>query len=441
MIRPPGRFTLGRLMVAIAALAVLLAAWLYRRQNSDVDQATISAALRALTWGDVASRRRAVEDLGEVRTAENARIYSALEASALGDGVPEVRRASVRSLGKILSALGIDRKRQTPPVDETTEADVEPIQVVVRVMVDGSNQVRREAAEAFGHLQTVTKIKPGLASGAVPSLERLLGDLDPGTRLAAVNALGRVAEPPAELRARMIALMERDPDAKVRCAAIEALVRGWPSGELYNVLLTRRNKAPTLEEQLMIAGNLGNLPAPPLDVVPALVALMESDEMAALTVPGALTMLGERGRPWLGSLRKAAERELEDPPSSFRLAYGAPLSAAHALATIDPDSPEAQAMLGPLGRRLRDTCDQTEAWKAAGVLEKYRGSAASAVPTVREMLKSPSIDTRLLAIGLLGKLGPSANPAVEDLEALSRQDPDSTVRRFAERSLQTLRPR
>ncbi len=441
MIRPPGRFTLGRLMIAIAALAVLLAAWLYRRQNSDVDQAAISAALRAITWGDVASRRRAVEALGEVKTPETARIFAALEASALGDRAPEVRRAAVRSLGKILSGLAFARKMQKAVANTTTEADVEPIQVVIRAMADGSNQVRREAAEAFGHLETVTKIKPGLASEAVPSLERLLGDLDPGTRLAAVNALGRIDEPPARLRAQVVALMERDPDATVRCAAIEALVRGWPSGELYSVLLTRRNKAPTLEEHQRIAGNLGNLPAPPLDVIPALVALMENDEMAALTVPGALTMLGERGRPWLGPLRKAAERELEAPPSSFRLAYGAPLNAAHALATIDPDSPEAQAMLGALVRRLRDTRDQAEAWKAAGVLEKYRGSAASAIPTLREMLKSPSIATRLLAIRLLGKLGPSANAAVEDLEALSRQDPDSTVRRFAERLLQTLHPR
>jgi len=423
----PGRLTVGRLMLAIAALAVLLAAGMYRWQNSDVDQSMTSTNLRAIARGDAPARRQAAIKLAGMKPSNPDPVLAALAGAAVGDAAPEVRQAAVSSLGVVLAASVRARVGNSPETTQESEADVLPTRAIIRAMSDPRPEVRCDAVGALGAIPAT----PKLTSAVVPTLLRLFDDADVATRAGAVMHFCWLKEPPIEARGRVVAMMERDPEVKVRVAAIQALVYGWPSAELYPILLSRRNQAPTLAERSMIIRCLADQIPPPPEIIPTLVDLMETDEVAGRFVPWMLAKYGKAARPWLGAIRRVAERQFEEPQLNIQ--------AAHALVKIDPDSPEARAMLGPLGRRLRDSTDADERGRLAWLLEAYGASAAPAVPILRETLKSPIADARRIAARLLGRLGPSAQVAVDDLEALSRQDPDASVRTSALSTLQNLR--
>ncbi len=122
--RAGGRFTVGRLMAAVAALAVLLAAGMYRWENADVDRATISANLRALRRGDAEARRQAAADLSRIKPTDPAPVEAALAEAVVGDADAGVREAAAHTLGWVVSqdqrwrpAGGPRRARRRPHPD------------------------------------------------------------------------------------------------------------------------------------------------------------------------------------------------------------------------------------------------------------------------------------------------------------------------------------
>lgn len=74
---------------------------------------------------------------------------------------------------------------------------------------DPSSSTRREVAEAFGVLRSPR---------VIAALQKLLSDIDPAVRIAAVTSLGRLQCPVA-----IIAPIARDPAKNVRIAAVESL--------------------------------------------------------------------------------------------------------------------------------------------------------------------------------------------------------------------------
>lgn len=432
----PRRFTVGRLMVLVGVLAVLLAAGVYYRQNSDVDRAMIHADLRALTWGDADARRRAAEDLGEAKTTSYAPIFSALAGSTLGDGAPEVRRAAVRSLGKVLAASVPPPKWAGTYVRSSlggSDDEASAVRAMIRALTDAHPEVRRDAVNSFHQLENRITIAPEIDGQAAPALDRLLVDADPATRSAAIWALSWLSSPPASGRGRAIALLASDPDPSVRVAAVQALVHGWPAADLYPVLLEQAKTARARDDRGTILYAMLGLPTPPTEVIPTLLDLMKVDEAAAWNVPRILSKIGKLGRPYLGAIREVANRGIDSAQPSLWF------NAVEAMATIDPDSPEAQAMLEPLAKVLREP-DAGHKFQAERVAMLYKGSAGPLVPTLRAMLKSPDPQDQHLAAQLLADIGKPALEAIDDLEDVDRQSPNSTAA-WALRKLKPLRPR
>ena len=160
-------------------------------------------------------------------------------------------------------------------------------------------------------------------------------------------------------------------------------------------------------------------------MVPALIdALDPDDQVLRSSIPMALGKLGPLARAALPALAAAASRDFAGP-------RGPSLDAADAIAMIGPDSAEGQALLEPLVATLRQPKLEHQSFQAAFVLEKYGPSAAAAVPTLREALQSEVQSVRWHAAHLLGRIGPAAQPASQDLSVLLHGDPDPNVRRAA----------
>jgi HEAT repeats len=131
----------------------------------------------------------------------------------------------------------------------------------------------------------------------------------------------------------------------------------------------------------------------------------------------------------LPALLRIAHAELKnryDP-----LAYE-PLAAVEAIIAIDPNSTEAQALVQPLAAILRDSSSLSARQQAAFRLMKLGPSAAAAVATLRETLKSRNPDGREKASVILGRIGSAAHTALPDLATLARDDPTPSVRAAAQ---------
>ena len=427
----PERLTVGRLMIGIALLAVVLAAVLYSRENANVDQAMVTADLRALNQDDPGERRRAAGGLGMMVTTNHAPVAAALAAVVLGDPVAEVRQVAVGSLGQVLVAWARGKSalvavpgvpgNQAPPLGDADD-EASAVRALLRALGDPQAEVRHAAVEAFSRLQNGVQLAAALDAESFAALDRLLTNPEsgPDTRTNAVWCLARMVKPTPEGRARALATLETDPAPAVRALAIRALVQGWPAVDLYPVLLAHGRSTTSLEERSTVSWMLGGLPAPPAEVIPELIDLMKTDRTMAETTPTLLGKLGRAGRPWLAALATMAEAELQQ--ADIR----AKLPAVLAIIRIDPDSPEAQALLGPLWERARQVLDYD--FDAAHLaLNEFRGSAAALVPTLRAALRDPDPQVRDKAASLLGRIGPPAVAAIADLEAALREQPSWTL--------------
>ena len=423
-----GRLTVGRLMAAIAALAVLLAAGMYRWQNADVDKATISANLWTLRRGDAAARRQAAQDLTRIRPVDSASVEVALAEAAVGDADGAVRASAVNTLGWVIRA---SQRGQPPGKASAPAADLTPTRALLRALDDPEIEVRRNAVWAISSVLDAGLVTPALTSAIMARLFRFLDDPDPDLRARAIACLGWTKRPPIEARGRALTLIDTDPDSKVRLAAIQALLFGWPSADLYPIMLARRATAPTAQERKLILRGLCEITPPP-EAIPELLALMATDPEAARWVPQALTKLGKGARPYLGAIARVAEPQMEQ--------LAPPLwSAVYALLRIDPASPEAQTLLERVAEHLRDAPDDANLEHLTWFLDQYGRSAAPVVPILSAALHSPVAKVRAAAARLLGGLGAAASPASAELDGLSRQDPDLAVRATAAQALNRLR--
>ncbi|WP_165075227.1 HEAT repeat domain-containing protein [Paludisphaera rhizosphaerae] len=437
---PRIRFTVKRLMVAVAVVGLVLAAWLYRLENRNVEHALTGLQIGSIQAGDATSRRMAVENLASVNADDLGRVVSRLLA-ALEDEDWKVRQAAARSLG---SAIRGSVTARNGAVGEELDHGTRGL---VQALDDQQAEVRREAVMALGVLHDTvplpsaapgvrpTSVTIGTTDGrAVAPLLRLLNDPDPEVRSAAARTFARIAPTTGEGPASIISVMKNDAEPAVRAAAAGSLARGWPDSDLtYPLLLQQLGTASSREEHSAIGWSFGILPAPPLAMIPALVNALDPDDfILRRTIPNALAKLGPLARPALPALAKAAQRELAEPQNSA-------LDAADAIATIDPDSPEAQALLEPIAALLRDAPQNYVQQQATVVLSKYGPSGAAAVPSLRTTLRQGSPDRRQRVLYLLGRIGPAAQPALEDLSKLERDNPDAALRQAIQEAVRSIR--
>jgi HEAT repeat protein len=427
---PRVRFTVRRMMVAVAVMGVLLWAWLYHVENASIDRSLTSIHLRAFAEGDAARRRMAIENLARAGPDDLTRVVPAL-AAGIVDSDWQVRLAGVRSLG----ALG-----QGWVWSGAAEEEIElAVRALIRAFDDARAEVRIDAMKSLGALYTDAKApyrNPGRrAAGAtfeatehraVALLLLRMKDSDSKIRTAAVHAFSRVGSASGAGPDPVVEILSSDPDPEVSTAAAFALPVGWSTlPELYPPLLHRLKQVHSLEERAAIGWAIGGLSAPPVECIPDLLEAMSLGTFAlSRTVPAALAKLGPAARPALPALAKAAARELADPGASA-------LESSQAVVSIDRDSPEAQALLVPIVSLLRGSRESFVRQQAGMVLAKYGPSAAPAVQSLRMALKSDVADVRERAAFLLGTIGPAARPALADLSALIRQHPDSRLQRLA----------
>lgn len=318
---------------------------------------------------------------------------------------------------------------------------------LVRALGDQETDVRCEAVVALGLLHDTVPIPSAGPGGrwasvtigntdgrALEPLRQLLNDPAPAIRIAAVRTFAQIAPATGEDAAPVISVMKNDAEPTVRAAAASSFALGWPMPEFaYPLLLHQLKVASSREERSAIGWALGGLPAPPTEMIPALVDAMEPDDFVLRrTIPRALAKLGPLARPALPALAKVAESELVDPRDSA-------LEAADAIVTIDPDSSEAQALLEPIATLLRDSPENFVQQQATVVLSKYGASATAALPSLRTALSRPSPGTRQRAVYILGRIGPAARPALEQLKKVDRDNPDPATRQVIQEAVKRIR--
>ncbi len=443
----PRRLTVGRLMAVVAILAVVLGAELFRRANSDVEQAAITLNLRNLTAASAAARRDAAENLSRAETTEHGPILAALARVILSDPDAATRFEAVRSLRESLLHAFWLRIDPSPGSGSTVAAasapapiggpdsEAEAIRVLILALGDGEARVRGVALEALIQVQDQATPAAGVDRGAGAPLTRLLGDPDPGIRAASTWAVARLTQPPAEARDRLLDLIRRDPDMTVRIAAVRALVQGWPGPDLYLPCLVQAGRASPKERAAIIGLLVGVDVPPPSESVPTLVRLLAEagDESFGWPIPDliaslpkVLARLGPAARPYLGVFRDQAARiesQVGQEANWFAIVA--------AMARIDPTAPEAQAMLELLDARRPPwgSTGPNSPLEPSPTLRLYDAAAAPLVPRWRALLRSPTDVVREDAAAWLGWIGSPALPALDDLEALQRDRPSPQVER------------
>lgn len=411
-------------MAVVSVVGVLLWAGLYRFRHGDIERSMVGIRLRELARGNAQQRRMAVEDLATTGPDELWLILPALSDVA-ADNDMTMRLSAVRAVGQTARRRQIQRGPLAG--DEVARAK----RILIRAFDDPDDEVRLEAIRGFEELGTPVLGRPVVAP-APPARSRVLSQEDVD---AASVLLHRLDDPNAEIRAaallalawfppaseevfeRVAKALIDDPEERVRGSAALAIARGWPDRDVHPLLLERFTEAKTSGERVAIVRAIRELGRPPVEsIAPLIDALALDDWSLNQMIPEILEKLGPSARPALPALGRLAIREFTDP-------LGGALRAGHAVAAIDPDSPEAQRLLAPLADGLRDQSDNFRRQQAMWVLSQYGASAAPIVPALREALRSDVAGVRDCAVQVLGWIGPAARPAVADLGDLAHHEP------------------
>jgi HEAT repeat protein len=419
---------LARLMVLMAIIAILLSAWVYNREYGSIPRAWASIQISALSDGDAARRRQAAENLYHAEKEDLARTLVAL-AGALSDPDWPVRVAAARSLPR---AIGSENRSLTKEINFATMA-------LIPACRDPRAEVRIEAVRAVGQLYGSIRISPRAPGApaakvvigsesrqAADALLQAMKDPSPQVRAEALWSFALVGRVCGETDARPVkAMVQHDPEIKVRIVAVNSLATGWPEDPLlYPLLLGRLKVVTDQEEHAAIGWALSGLAPPSRENLPALLdALSPDDWVLRHSIAVALDKLGPAARPALSKLTRVARIELADPDSS--------LSAVHAIITIAPKSPEAQALIEPLITVLRDSQSGFQQYEAVNLLAGFATPSAAVVKALREALKSKNRDVRQRASVVLGRVGAAAVSAIPDLTMLANDDPDGLVKQSA----------
>jgi HEAT repeat protein len=378
---------LARLMVLVAIIAILLSAWVYNRDYGSGPRAWASIQISALSDVDVARRRQAAENLYHVEAEDLARTLVAL-AGALSDTDWPVRVAAARSLPQ---AIGYQGRVLSEEIEFATMA-------LIPVCRDPRDEVRIEAVRAIGRLNDSNRTPA--PAGVAPVVQTAVGSV---ARQALNALLEAMKDPSPQVRAQALssiawvcggdagpvkAMLEHDPEIKVRIAAVNALARGWPDDPLlYPLLLGRLKVVTDPAERAAIGWALSSLAPASTENLPALLgALSPDDPVLRHCIAVALGKLGPAARPALPNLARVARIELADPDSS--------LSAVHAIITIDPKSPEALALVEPLITLIKDSRSESQQNEAVNLLGGFATPSAAVVKALREALKSKNRDVR-----------------------------------------------
>jgi HEAT repeat protein len=242
-------------------------------------------------------------------------------------------------------------------------------------------------------------------------------------RREAVKALAAIGP---EAEAAVPALLEvlRDDDTAVRTGALEALGRIGPRAKAAVPALLQALKDKDAGFRTVAIDSLGRIGPEDKDVVSALVKVLLEDDVgtASYSAELALRQMGPKAAPGLPALKEAA---LHAKEARHRQAV------VRVLGTIGPEA--APALAGAV--------TDTEATVREEVFRAFQTigpKAGAAVPTLKEALANKDAGIRLMAVRVLGLVGPEAVPALT--QAL-KDDEDDRIRLNAALSLEAYGPK
>jgi HEAT repeat protein len=238
---------------------------------------------------------------------------------------------------------------------------------------------------------------------AVPLLDAAAKSGDVEARKLAVGALGRIRKP--AVPALIGVLRRKSEDAEVRLLAVRAL--GQIRAEARQAVPALAELLKENDEDLRTAGAevLGNLGDEAGEALPALLTASKCRDDSGKVARQALDRIRKAPR----SAAPALLPLLKDPEPYVRL------KAIEALCELEEGDKECLAALLELVKRRDSKVRQ----HAARLLYRYGSAAKQAVPALMEVVRNDADpQSRILAIGALGAIGPDAKAAIPLLKSV-----------------------
>lgn len=274
---------------------------------------------------------------------------------------------------------------------------------------------RQTAAEELDELAT---------EGTVAFVDALRHESPDVRRCAAFYLIDRF-DPSDAAMVQAFAGALSDPDGPVRRMALSVAKR-FPKDALVTaapqLATTLENQNETAANRAAVARLIATLEADARPVLPKLLSSMHDDPDKS--VRSACLMAVSRVAEPEGAVKALRQTLTDDADASVR---------GLAAVRLGKLGPVAGAAVADLASAMEDR-DEAMARKAADALIEI---GAASVPPTTDRLTSTNPSVRRLAVFVLGKLGPAASPALDELRK-RLQDDDQEVRKLAELAIRRI---
>jgi HEAT repeat protein len=390
----------------------------------------IAQLMADLESGDAAIRAGAASELAT--RGEEARPTIGTLARLLKDPAGNVRVAAAETLGTLALEPDVAIPALVDALTDETFTDKGPIYLVAGLALGDFHK------PAVPHLlKTLTSDRLCVQRGG----------------LAGVYRAGAAAN---EAVPQVIAILERD-ESDTRIFALNACIGIGPGAKDAIPVIVKRLSSDDFHTQYWACRALGAIGPEAAVAAPDLIRQLDGTHTSVRrNAAKALGQIGPAaGQPAVDALTKALSDFSQIVRQDAVVALGKlkPLSApvapvieellqhpthfvprVHAAKTLWLLKPESEA---PIAALLRDLEHDDEPWEAARVLGEIDVDAAT-IDRLIELLKSRTVGTREYAAVALGEIGPEAQRAAKDVEALL-QDAVEDVREDAAAVLKKLR--
>jgi HEAT repeat protein len=398
-------------------------AWLHRQ--IDVDRCLVLAVFLVVTYLSDAHRCMG----GDLRIEyEREQIVRALQAG-LSSEQPEVRRSAAFSLGELGEASLVaipdlidalkDDKVSYSARDALVKIGPRCVRPLLRTFSESTHVGQhREIAVAVG------EIRPSSEEGAT-FLSDLLKDANENVRLAAVMGLWDYG---AKMKVALPGLMEALDDSNSEVVewsltAIQYLKQDAASAE--EVVTAVLTKEPNVRIGQNAADALGAMHASSPDAISALAFAVSKKNISAAKALGEIGAEAADAVDELSVALASGERHLI-------------VAAADALGRIRQRPEIAVPALAKIAKEGNSDEYSNEFVPSLKALVEYGADADLAMPDMVELLEDKSASRRFYAARVLGKIGPSAKPAVGKLLQMHLWDEDESIRDECERALKRI---
>jgi len=302
-----------------------------------------------------------------------------------------------------------------PETPEAPGPTVAQWQAWAEALAGNDVAARQTAAEELDELAT---------NGTVAFLDALRHESPDVRRCAAFYLIDRFDPSDAAMVQAFTGALS-DPDGPVRRMALSVAKR-FPKDALVaaapQLATTLENQSETAANRAAVARLIATLEADARSVLPKLLSSMHDDPDKS--VRSACLMAVSRVAEPEDAVKALRQTLTDDADASVR---------GLAAVRLGKHGPAAGAAVADLASAMEDR-DDTMARKAADALIAI---GAASVPPATDRLTSTNPNARRLAVFVLGKLGPVASPALDELRK-RLQDDDQEVRKLAELAIRRI---